>query len=146
MSEWKIAQKNEREWWGKCANTYFEEEKQLKYAEKMGLQRTPNSQTPYVYDMDGKTVLDIGGGPTSILLKCVNVHGTVIDPLEFPAWTLAWGELCGPGRCKSSGETQVRPGRRVSTRPCWLVLVQFFIPPVFRPGYGRLQGQARLGH
>ena len=80
MNEWMIAQNGESEWWGNCQNTYFEEEKQLKYARKMGLDRTPNSQTPYVFDIN-KTVLDIGGGPTSILLKCVNVQGTVIDPL-----------------------------------------------------------------
>ena len=88
-SEWEIAQKNESEWWGECLNTYFEEEKQLKYAGKMGLHRKASSKTPYVFDMGGKSVLDIGGGPTSILLKCVNVRGVIIDPLKFPSWVEA---------------------------------------------------------
>lgn len=86
--EWQIAQKGEREWWGGCSNTYFEEEKQLVYAEKMGLQKSAIPETPYSFDMAGKSVLDIGGGPASLLLKCRNVKGVVADPLDFPSWVM----------------------------------------------------------
>ena len=103
-STWAKAQEGERDWWGKCINTYFEEEKQLKYAAKMGLKRTPNNQTPYEYDMEGKKVLDIGGGPISMLLKCKNVQGTVIDPLEFPAWVKARYDEAGIEYRQGKGE------------------------------------------
>lgn len=86
MSKWEVAQAWEKNWWGDCANTYFEEQKQLLYADRMGLVRVPDAKTPYRFDLKGKSVLDIGGGPCSLLLKCVNVEGTVADPLDFPDW------------------------------------------------------------
>ncbi len=104
METWQIAQKNEREWWGNCLNTYHEEEKQLKYAEKMGLEMVPNPKTPYAFDLGGKSVLDIGGGPISILLKCSNVRGMVIDPLEYPAWVQARYEEAGIEYKQGKGE------------------------------------------
>lgn len=68
-------------------NTYGEEEKQLLYARKMGLGFYHNKKSPYNIDMGGRSVIDIGGGPVSLLLKCTNlVRGTVIDPLPVPHW------------------------------------------------------------
>jgi hypothetical protein len=92
---WKAAQEGEKEWWGDCRNTYGEEEKQIQYAEKMGLKRTPDSKTPYLYDMGGKTICDFGGGPVSMFLKCKNVKGTVVDPLEMPGWVIRRYEDAG---------------------------------------------------
>jgi len=88
MTDWKRAQEWERNWWGNCANTYGEEEKQLLYAEKMGLNRFKfhDGKSPYNFDLSGISVLDFGGGPCSLLLKCRNVRGAVIDPLDFPEW------------------------------------------------------------
>ena len=85
------AQEWERQWWGTCQNTYGEEEKQLVYARKMGLEFFHDGKSPYNIDMHGQSVLDIGGGPCSLLLKCVNVKGTVLDPLlhSLPDWVLA---------------------------------------------------------
>lgn len=43
----------------------------------------------YKFDVSGKRILDMGGGPVSMLLKCENLsRGLVIDPLihRFPAW------------------------------------------------------------
>lgn len=80
------AQDWEKDWWGSCQNTYGEEEKQLVYASKMGLKFFHDGKSPYNIDMQGKSVLDIGGGPSSLLLKCRNVIGHIIDPLEFPLW------------------------------------------------------------
>jgi len=77
----------EQDWWGTCQNTYGEEEKQLVYARKMGLTFFHNGKSPYNIDMQGKSVLDIGGGPCSLLLKCVNVDDAkVVDPTKFPDW------------------------------------------------------------
>jgi len=91
MTEWDLASAWERDWWGDCVNTLYEEEKQMVYAEKMGLTRTPNPKTPYVFDLKGASVLDIGGGATSLLLKCVNFHDSwVVDPLisKHPKWVI----------------------------------------------------------
>jgi len=87
---WKEAQEWEEDWWGNCQNTYGEEEKQLLYANRMGLKLFHNGKSPYNIDLGGKDVLDIGGGPASLLLKCVNFStAMVIDPLRMPPWVLA---------------------------------------------------------
>jgi len=84
--EWKKEQLFEKNWWGNCCNTYGEEEKQLVYAQKMGLKLFHNNKSPYNFDMQGKVILDIGGGPCSLLLKCENVSGLVVDPCDYPKW------------------------------------------------------------
>lgn len=85
--KWIRAQNYERKWWGNCVNTYYEETKQLVYAKKIGLVANyVNGKYP-VYDLEGKSVLDIGGGAVSILLKCINIEqGYVVDPCEYPEW------------------------------------------------------------
>ena len=82
---WEKANEWEKNWWGDCLNTYGEETKQLLYAKKMGLKAFHNTKSPYNFDLKGKSVIDIGGGPASLLLKCVNGSGmTVVDPLPVP--------------------------------------------------------------
>lgn len=84
---WADDQGWESAWWGTCANTYGEETKQLTYAHRMGLVIVPTDGHWPVYDLQGRSVLDVGGGPTSILLKCINVgRGTVVDPCTYPKW------------------------------------------------------------
>ena len=81
----------EADFWGPAvANTWAEEWKQLKYMELMGFARTPTWRTQYSFDMGGRSVIDIGGGPCSILLKCENRGASaVVDPGEWPEWV--WG-------------------------------------------------------
>lgn len=87
---WKDDQSWEANWWGNCLNIYGEETKQRRYAKCMGLQELSNSQFSFYYDIKDKTILDIGGGPSSLLLKCINIgYGCVVDPIEWPHWTLA---------------------------------------------------------
>lgn len=65
--------------WNDCLNTLEEERKHLVYAPLMGI----------TFDLGGRDVIDIGGGPVSMLLKCSNRGAcTVVDPLinDFPAW------------------------------------------------------------
>src|SRR4030042_2483273 len=83
---WQEATEWERNWWGNCANTLGEEMKQLLYAEKMGLKMFHDGKSPFNIDMKGASVIDIGGGPCSLLLKCHNVRGTVVDPCNYPKW------------------------------------------------------------
>ena len=94
----------ERDWWGHCLNTYSEERKQLLYADRMGLRTFHNGKSPYNFDLGGVSVLDIGGGPCSLLLKCINVVGRVIDPLEFPAWVLMRYQIAGIEFERAQGE------------------------------------------
>jgi hypothetical protein len=46
-------------------------------------------QVGYSFDVAGARIIDIGGGPTSILLKTINLspRSLVVDPLEYPMWT-----------------------------------------------------------
>jgi 2-polyprenyl-3-methyl-5-hydroxy-6-metoxy-1,4-benzoquinol methylase len=75
----------ERSFWNDCRNTYSEESKQIAYAQKMGLQIS--EQTPWILELEGKKILDIGGGPTSLLLKTYGLaRAKVIDPLQYPTW------------------------------------------------------------
>lgn len=76
----------ETAYWGDCANTYDEEQKHWVYARLMGLKQLHWS----LEDPPG-LILDIGGGPVSMLLKCQRnsgqMLGAVLDPLPYPAWT-----------------------------------------------------------
>lgn len=94
----------ESDWWDTCQNTFGEEEKQLTYARKMGLKAFHDGKSPYNFDLEGKSVLDIGGGPSSLLLKCHNVKGTVIDPCDYPEWTESRYKASGIRFYKTKGE------------------------------------------
>lgn len=83
---WDEHQQWEANWWN-CANTFGEEEKQFTYAEKMQLSTFHDGKSPYNFDMKGQSVVDIGGGPVSLLLKCTNLtRGVVVDPCKYPQW------------------------------------------------------------
>lgn len=107
MSIWEKAQEWEKSWWGNCVNTTGEEKKQLLYARKMGLQFFHNGKSPYNIDMQGKSVLDVGGGPCSLLLKCVNVVGSVYDPLKVPQWVRDRYTAAGIGFYNQKAEMMV---------------------------------------
>ena len=93
---WNEAQAWEAAWHGSCTNSYGEQEKQHVYARKMGMRMHRNGKSPYNIDMQGKSVIDIGGGPASLLLKCTNLaYGKVVDPLPVPEWVKARYELAG---------------------------------------------------
>ena len=91
-------QRWEQTWWGDCLSTFSEEAKQITYAHRMGLVVVPDlnrgddvgwtDQWP-CYDLEHKNVVDLGGGPVSILLKCRNRGSLcdVVDPCEYPSWT-----------------------------------------------------------
>lgn len=103
-SEWDEATTWEAGWWGNCCNTFGEEYKQLAYAKRMGLKTFHNGKSPFNFDMQGKSVIDIGGGPCSLLLKCVNVKGLVIDPCEYPEWIKKRYEVAKIAYFKIKGE------------------------------------------
>jgi len=74
----------EKQYWGDCCNTFDEDQKHYVYAKYMSLKREH-----YSFNVDNKKILDIGGGPSSMLLKCTNLtYGKVIDPIAYPYWTV----------------------------------------------------------
>lgn len=82
-------QQFEQGWWGSCANTYGEETKQLSYAYRMGLRSTSVDGHWPVYDLGASSVLDLGGGPTSMLLKTQTTgRRVVVDPCPYPEWVV----------------------------------------------------------
>lgn len=87
MDKWSNAQSHEAHFWGTCTQTFIEEQKQFFYATRMKL---PFIDYPLSsIDFQGKSVIDIGAGPTSLLLKSHNYSKAVaVDPLmdTFPSW------------------------------------------------------------
>lgn len=82
-------QKFESDWWGTCLNTFGEEAKQISYAHRMGLENKPTYDEKWpTYNLGHKNIVDIGGGPVSMLLKSVErgPHCTVVDPCNYPNW------------------------------------------------------------
>lgn len=72
----------EKNYWGDCTNTFDEDQKHYVYARYMGLNRIH-----YSFDVSNKRILDIGGGPSSMLLKTINLkEGKVCDPIDYPKW------------------------------------------------------------
>lgn len=75
----------EAAYWGDCCNTFDEERKHFVYAHLMGI-----PCVGYSFDARGASVIDIGGGPVSMLLRCLgNMRGCIVsDPLmeRFPQW------------------------------------------------------------
>ena len=105
--EWSDHQDWESNWWGDCLRTYGEEEKQIRYAGLMGLSVLRDNHSPYI-DLQGKSVLDVGGGPVSLLLKCINRGpSVVIDPCQYPSWTIERYKASGINYFKQKGEEQL---------------------------------------
>jgi len=102
---WAEATKWEADWHGNCVNSLGEEYKQMAYARRMGLKAFHNGKSPFNFNLNGATVLDIGGGPYSLLLKCENVgRGVVADPCDYPEWVNMRYESAFITRLKVKGE------------------------------------------
>lgn len=85
--KWAEAQKHEAEYWGNCLGmrAWGEFVKQEMYGREMGLFEEYGKDMQGELDMQGRHVLDIGGGPVSMTLRCVNAGRLfVADPLPWP--------------------------------------------------------------
>lgn len=91
-TDWQQAQKWEKDWWGECLNTTWEELKQIKYTSRMGIDMPGSPGSPYAFDAHGASVLDVGASAISLLLKTNNLsikeQSTVVDPLPLPKWAV----------------------------------------------------------
>lgn len=91
----------EMSFWGNCCNTYYEESKQFIYMRKMGFPLKASWRSPKSFDAAGRSFVDFGGGPVSVLLKFESLaHGCVVDPAPYPDWVT--------GRYKAAGITVSR--------------------------------------
>jgi 2-polyprenyl-3-methyl-5-hydroxy-6-metoxy-1,4-benzoquinol methylase len=87
MQTWEEAQKWEKEWHGNCVNSYNEETKQYIYARLMGLDVYKTNYFGQMgWDFGNKSVLDIGCGPYSLLMKSRAKMKVGIDPCSYPQW------------------------------------------------------------
>lgn len=94
--DWQEAQHWEKEWHGLCNNTFHEEKRQYIYARYMGLDEfATNWYGKRGWDFGKLNVVDIGGGPASLLLKSKAKSRTVVDPCDFPNWVIVRYEECG---------------------------------------------------
>ena len=94
--EWDRHQATESHWWGTCQNTLDNQIKQQTYAKYMGLND---------FDLKGKSILDIGGGPVSILLRCQNFsRAVVLDPCDYPNWVTERYKMAGIELIKQKAE------------------------------------------
>lgn len=72
----------ELSYWGNCCDTFLEESKQITYAKLL------SENEEFLFHQKAKSVIDVGGGPVSMLLKCRNLlPSVVVDPLTYPKWT-----------------------------------------------------------
>jgi 2-polyprenyl-3-methyl-5-hydroxy-6-metoxy-1,4-benzoquinol methylase len=101
---WKDEQHFEKNWHGNCVNSYWEETKQIVYAKRIGLKADMSEGKYPVYDLKNISVLDIGGGAYSMLLKCINFQGTVVDPCDYPQWTRDRYKIAGIDFVQAMGE------------------------------------------
>lgn len=84
---WADAQVHEAEYWGDCLGmrAWGEFTKQEMYGREMGLFEEFGEGMNGELDMRRCSVLDIGGGPVSMTLRCINASELVVaDPLTWP--------------------------------------------------------------
>ena len=97
---------SEIKFWGDCTNTYLEEEKHYVYGKLMGLTLQDGK-----FILPNIRVLDVGGGPVSLLLKCEGLlKGRVLDPIDYPDWTKDRYKAKRIDVTLGKGEDQVIPG------------------------------------
>jgi hypothetical protein len=97
-------QELELDWWGDCGNTFHEEQKQLVYAQRMALVAEWTGGHPPAFDMGEKSIVDIGGGPVSLLLKTRAKRRMVVDPCPYPQWVWSRYLACGIESAQQAGE------------------------------------------
>ena len=79
----------EKAFWGDCCNTLDEEAKHYVYARLMGIPLyCPGGSISCGFSVGKKSILDLGGGPVSMLLKTKQfTKAKVVDPITYPKWT-----------------------------------------------------------
>lgn len=113
----------ETSWWGNCAMTFSEENKQIVYMSMMGVVQVNLGEVWPVYLGGGRRIIDVGGGPVSPLLKTVQLrHGSmVLDPGEYPEWTRLRYESAGIEVVRERAEDWLHAAPAQSYDECWMM-------------------------
>jgi SAM-dependent methyltransferase len=103
-SEWEEAQQFERDWWGTEPGQHWLEEiaKQQTYSRLMGL--------PDDLNMGNRTILDVGCGPVSMLLRATHGGALGVDPLTLSEETKARYAQANVALCHDKAE-DFQPGK-----------------------------------
>lgn len=101
---WEEAQEEELGFWNTPGAELGEQLKQLTYAKYLGLQFEHDGNSPFVINKTGMNIVDIGGGPVSLLLKTKAWLKIVIDPCPYPKWVLDRYSANGVDWMKMPGE------------------------------------------
>lgn len=103
---WTKVQAHEAEYWGNCLNmrAWGEFTKQEMYGREMGVFDAYGDNAGEL-DMQGKSVMDVGGGPVSMTLRCYNAGRLiVVDPCDWPASVLRRYKAYGIEFIQEAGE------------------------------------------
>lgn len=117
---WEEAQEEELSFWGTPGAELGEQLKQLTYAKYLKLDFTHDGNSPYVIEKTGLNILDIGGGPVSLLLKTNAGIKIVADPCQFPSWVGDRYRANGVQFWSRSGETVNRVSKKNYFDEVWL--------------------------
>jgi hypothetical protein len=117
---WTTEQEWERKWHGNCVNSFGEETKQFVYAKKMGLPLVRDDKSPFNFDVHGASIMDMGAGPYSMLLKTLNYSAAlVIDPCVYPDWVYARYDAAFIKHIIAAGE-DIKPEEIGVFDECWI--------------------------
>jgi hypothetical protein len=96
----------EMRFWAGCGSTFGEESKQRVYLREMGFaEHHVWHAGGFAWDAKGRSIIDIGGGPVSALLKFENCGSSlVVDPGEYPDWVWSRYEAAGIEFDRRGGE------------------------------------------
>ncbi len=106
QARWSTAQEHEAGYWGNCngAVAWGEFVKHEMDARELGLFSDYGDECNEL-NMQGKSVLDIGGGPVSMTLRCYNAGQLVVaDPCNYPRCVERRYDRHGINRLRAAGE------------------------------------------
>ena len=106
QARWNTAQEHEAGYWGNCNSSvaWGEFVKHEMEAREMGLFSDYGDECGEL-KMQGKSVLDIGGGPVSMTLRCYDAGQlVVVDPCKWPSCVLRRYDRHGINFLRAAGE------------------------------------------
>lgn len=114
------AQAEELAFWQTPGAELGEQLKQLTYAKYLKLDFIHDGSSPYVINKAGLNIMDVGGGPVSLLLKTVADFKVVVDPCQFDEWVGLRYHSNSVNTWTRSGETLNRVSKKNFYNEVWM--------------------------
>jgi 2-polyprenyl-3-methyl-5-hydroxy-6-metoxy-1,4-benzoquinol methylase len=121
--------------------------KQQSYMRRMGVIQVGLGEQWPCYQSSAHSIVDIGGGPVSPLLKLARLqHGVVVDPGHYPEWTRMRYAHCGIDVIRERAEDWLRNTEQLSFDEAWCmnVLQHTVDPEVIVKGMRRVARRVRI--